>query len=320
MNRLGTLAWGSGILVLAMGVACSDEGTEADGSGGRAGSSSAGTANAGAAGKGGSNAQGATGGSGGKPTSALGGSGGDSDEGAAAGAGGEVPRGGQAGEAGAAGAAGGGGDSSVSCESIRDALLAPIDSVSSGLVTVSSEPNAAAITLVVDASAGGYMAAATNPYVYVSLVNRARVDVTDRQADDSVQWDLALKRDSIRSNGGDSGPGSARVAELPGADFDAITAAAATTAEFSRDTFIDPSGCEPLTDETNKPITAFSGWYVYAPATMSLTPADKVYLVRGADGASLYKLRIENYYADVDDGQGGTVKKSAVFTLTYQAL
>jgi HmuY protein len=319
MNRLGALAWGSGMMVLAMGVACSDDGAEGEGAGGAAGSS-AGTANAGASGKAGSS------GTGGNPTSAEGGAGGDSQAGVggtAAGTGGEVSPGGgagEAGEAGAAGVGGQGGDSSVSCEAVRDGLLGPIDSVSTGLVTVTSEPNAAAITVVVDASAGGYMAAATNPYVYVSLANQARVDVTDRQADASVQWDLALKRDSIRSNGGDSGPGSAGVAELPGADFDTVTAAAATTVELEQDTFVEPDACEPITDETNKPITAFSGWYVYAPATMSLTPADKVYLVRGADGASLYKLRIDSYYADVDNGQGGTVKKSAVFTLTYRAL
>lgn len=323
MNRLGALACASSILILAMGVACSDEGGEGEGSGGRAGSSSAGTANAGSGGKGGSSG---AAGAGGNPVSPAGGNGGDpqgggAGGGVAAGAGGEVSPGGQGGAVGAAGAAGGeGGDSSLSCESVRDGLLAPIDAVSSGLVTVTSEPNAEKIVVVVDASAGGYMAAVMNPYIYVSLAQQARVEVTDLQADASAGWDLALKRDNIRSNGGDSGPGSAGVAELPGADFDTITAAAATTADFRQDTFVDANSCEPITDETNKPITAFSGWYVYAPATMTLTPADKVYLVRGADGTSLYKLRIDDYYTDVESGQGGTVKKSAVFTLTYQAL
>jgi hypothetical protein len=325
-NGLSTWVLGS-ILVLATGVSCSDDTPASSGTAGMGASAGAGRSGAGSGGKGGSSNPG--GGTGGMAAQPLGGIGGDGATGhggeplQVGGAGGEPSSGGQGGGAddfpGVGGGGGEGGDA-ASCDSVRAGLLGTIDAVSNGAVTVTSPPNAAKITVIVDASAGGFMAAARNPYLYVSLANKARVDVTDLQADISPTWDLALKRDNIRSNGGDSGPGEAEVAELPGASFDAVTAATASSAVFSRDTFIDANSCAPITDETGKPATSFNGWYVYAAATMSLTPADKVYLVRGANGTSLYKLQIENYYADVEDGQGGTVKKSGVFALTYEAL
>lgn len=330
-NKWGTLALGS-FLVLALSVGCSDDdssGGSTGGSGGKAGSGNAGSNNtAGSnsqAGKGGSSGQAGSAGSGGKPLEPTAGAGGADDVGGQAGAtfggaGGEGPQGGQGGEASAQGGEGGGSDALASCDSVRAGLLGPIASVSTGLVTVTSAQNAVKVTVVVDASAGGFAAAANNPYIYVSLANKARVDVTDVQADASTAWDIALKRDNIRSNSGDSGPGAAQVAALAAASFDATTAAAATTADFGHDAFIDAATCDTEVDGTGKPVTAFDGWYDYAPATMTLSPADKVFLVRAANGTSLYKLKIDAYYADVSDGQGGTVKKSAVYTLTYQAL
>jgi hypothetical protein len=315
------------LIVVTLSVACSsDENDPEESPGGAAGTgpeSKAGSSSnhAGSGGSSGANNPTGTSGAsnpvGGAPGAAFGGEGGDESKagGAASGAGGS------AGDPNAseAGASGSGGEA-ASCETVRAGLLGPIDNVSTGLVQVTSDANATLVTAVIDASAGGYLAAANNPYIYVNLAARGRVDVSDLQADSSTAWDLALKRDSIRSNGGDSGPGAAQVAALVGADFDTTTAAAATGAEFARDSFVDAATCEPIVDPFGKPSTAFAGWYDYDATTNGVAPADRVYLVRAASGTSLYKLKITSYYVDVPDGVGGTVKKSAVYGLKYQAL
>jgi hypothetical protein len=218
------------------------------------------------------------------------------------------------------GAAGEGGGEAVSCSTVRTELLGPIDTVSTGLIEDISGQAATSSTLRVDASAGGYMAAANNPYIYVKLAGKSRVDVTDFAADTSLDWDIALKRDNLRSNAGDSGSGAAEVAILEGVDFATVTSAAVSTANFGSDAFVNAATCEPITDAIGKPLTRFDGWYAYDGATMKLTPANRVYLVRDAHGATVYKLQIVGYYADVLDGMGGTVSKSAVYTLRYAAL
>lgn len=328
-NGLAPLLFGS-LLIVTLGVACSDDaGDDNDTTGGSSaeGGSAAGTAPR----AGSSNAQAGNGGSGGK-ASPVGGAGGEPTVAGGAdpvggagspttnegGAGGVESPGGEGGEANG-GEGGNAGAPTSSCETVRATLLGPIASVSTGQVTVSGEQDGI-VSLVVDASAGGFMAAANNPYIYVNLATKARVDITDPQADASTAWDLAFKRDNIRSNGGDSGPGNAQVASLLAADFGTITATDAVGADFALDAFIDQVNCDPIVDAVGKPLTVFDGWYDYDLSTMTLTPADRVYLVRGADGTSLYKLRITGYYVDVSDGMGGTVKKSAVFSLDYQAL
>jgi hypothetical protein len=309
-----------GMAAIALGVACDndsdDEPGGSSGSGGTAGSS-AGTSSA--AGSSGSTAGGKGGGGGSQPL-------GEAGAQTQAGSGGEALGGaGQSGEAGAGnggdgGDGGDGGEPASSCDTVRSTLLGPIDEVSTGLVQITSDTNAVPVTLVVDASAGGYMAAAQKPAIYLSLASKLRVDVTDLQADTSTAWDVALKRDTLRANGGDSGPGQAQVAVLDAVDFDSVTVADAANADFAADDFIDDATCEAQTDQIGKPVTRFSGWYEYAEMTMVLTPADKVFLLRGADGTSLYKLQITGYYVDVSDGMGGTAKKSAVYSLRYQAL
>lgn len=330
-DRVATLALGC-LVVVALSAACSgdddDAGDPAKGgtSGKTSGSSgSQSTAGSASAGKGGSSSAG---------------SGGTSHEGGVAGtAGGDVggDLGGEAGAppslaggagAGGAGLGGAGGESAggegggeaVSCSTVRTELLGPINAVSTGLVEDISAQAATSITLQVDASAGGYMAAANNPYIYVKLAGKSRVDVTDLAADTSLDWDIALKRDNLRSNSGDSGPGAAEVAILEGADFATVTSAAVGTAAFSEDSFIDGVTCEPTTDAIGKPLTRFDGWYAYDGATMKLTPANRVYLVRDAHADIVYKLQITGYYVDVSNGMGGTVSKSAVYTLRYAAL
>ena len=281
-ERLVSVALGC-LVVVGLSAACSSnsdgdgEPTHA-GSAGKAGGSSSngGASSAGASGS-------ATGGNAGaKPQGGTAGAA-EAGSGAAGGAvvgaaGSPSPAGGvgAGGEAGAsAGAAGEGGGEAVSCSTVRAELLGPIDAVAAGLIEDISAPDATSITVRVDASAGGYMAAANNPYIYVKLADKHRANVTDFSADASLDWDIALKRDNLRSNGGDSGPGAAQVAILEGADFATVTSAAVATAEFAADAFIDAATCAPTTDAIGKPLTRFDGWYEYEGATMKLSPADR---------------------------------------------
>lgn len=218
---------------------------------------------------------------------------------------------------GESGGAGAGGDSATyECTEVRDALIGAVDDVSTGDVIVLADGGGEA-TLHVDASAGGRQAAAQNPWIYVSLAESSRLDLTDGDADASMDWDLALKRELIRTNSADSGPGSAGAAMLERRGFEGITAADAQAAPIQEDDFIDGNTCEASVDEEGKLVSSFSGWYDYDPATHSLAPKDASFIVRGADGETLYKLRIVTYYSTPD---GGTGQASGFYRLRVAEL
>ena len=99
-------------------------------------------------------------------------------------------------------------------------------------------------------------------------------------------WDLALRRTELRTNSGTSGGGLGGAREdESGLAFDAITES--TTLGFTTDALVTPRpGAEPTSlSET------LVGWYDYDPATHTLAPGDRSYLVRTADGGYA-KLRI----------------------------
>lgn len=194
----------------------------------------------------------------------------------------------------------GGSGGATSCTSARNALLNPVDKVSTGTVEVLEDLPSSTVILV-NASAGGFAQAAANPYVYVKLSDTSRVDLADPAAFDSSEWDLALKRDVIRSNSADSGPGQGGAARISGKTFDTVTLADATS--FQVDEFLDDQ-CNAATDATGKPITAFTDWYNYDESSMYVTPKALIWVVKAANGTSFYKLEILDYYALADGGTG----------------
>jgi hypothetical protein len=203
----------------------------------------------------------------------------------------------------------------TTCTAARDALLGRVNSVSMGDVVLLGDEDGVR-ALFVDAAAGGYMMQATNPWTYVRLSDGSRVDVTDSGADTSDLWDLAMKRDVIRVNGGDGGPGDGASARIESFGFDALDADDAGTVALAPDEFVDDQ-CEPSVDEAGKPRTGFSAWYDYDPATMVLTPKPIVFIVRGADGVAKYKLEIQSYYSAPDGTEG---MASARYRLRYAGL
>ena len=92
------------------------------------------------------------------------------------------------------------------CSAVLKQLLSLVNEVSQSRVSILSETGDER-TLFVDASAGGPDAKDENPWLYVALSSGQAVALTDPQALESQAWDLAFKRNLIRTNGGDSGPG-----------------------------------------------------------------------------------------------------------------
>jgi len=202
----------------------------------------------------------------------------------------------------------------VSCTAALENALKPIDKVTTGQVLVLDD-SAGARLLFVDATAGGAAGASTNPRTYVDLGAGKRVDVSDKAAQTSTDWDLALERAVIFTNGGHGGAGAggALLVSKPFAD---VTAADVAGKTFPAERFVDES-CAPIVDQTNAIKTTFDGWYDYDLATSKVAPKNVTFVVKGGKGA-LYKVAITQYYATPDGGGPGLA--GANYTLRVGAL
>jgi len=177
----------------------------------------------------------------------------------------------------------------------------PVAMVSNGAVATTADGDVT--SAVIDATAGGIPGQADNPYTYVDLAAGEKVSIDDVDALSSDEWDLAFKRSSVRSNGGDSGPGDVAVAVVDGSIDDAIDAPA--DSQFTTDDWT-ADGCELSSLPFGEPTTAFGEWYDYDVDTHLLTPKPEVHVVRSASG-DLFKLSIETYYGDDADPTRGAV-------------
>lgn len=200
------------------------------------------------------------------------------------------------------GMGGGGGEGGApdTCLAAREEALAPIDQISTGAVTLLEEEGDTA-TLFVDASAGGVAMQAQNPWIYLDLGARARVDVTDVSMDTSTEWDLAIKRPILRNNSADGGYAGLGGAVFLDEAFEDVDEAAAAAATFETETWFDDA-CTLSTDPTGAIATSFDGWYLYED--MTVTPAPGTWLVKSGDGANIYKVAIDAYYANPDGSAG----------------
>lgn len=205
-------------------------------------------------------------------------------------------------------------DAGPTCTAAKEQLLKPIDTVSTGEVTVLADSGGLR-TLYVDASAGGTAAQGTNPRIYVNLETASRIAATDRSAASSTAWDLAIKRPILFANSGDGGPGTGGGIFFPGKSLGELTTADAAGKTFPRETFFD-GDCNALLDPTGAVKTSFDGWYDYDGATNQVTPKAGAWIIRGGTG-KLYKVRIDGYYAT---GDGGVGMSGGRYLLTVGAL
>ena len=70
----------------------------------------------------------------------------------------------------------------------------------------------------IDATAGGAFSTEHHDFTYFSFEDQDVVVLTDAEAAESAEWDIAFKRSEIRLNGGISGPGNVMGFDLMGAD------------------------------------------------------------------------------------------------------
>jgi hypothetical protein len=195
---------------------------------------------------------------------------------------------------------GGGSDGpSGSCSAAIDQNLKLVDSVATTNVSILSDSGGTRL-LFVDASAGGPAGAATHPYIYLNLERAEKVAVTDKSARTSNDWDLALKRQVIFTNGGDAGGGQGGTLEVA-KSFDTVTSADAN-GSFTPESFFDKD-CNLKTDPINAVLTTFSDWYDYDLQNNTLSPKAVTYVVKGGSGKT-YKIGIQNYYGAPDGGTG----------------
>jgi hypothetical protein len=167
----------------------------------------------------------------------------------------------------------------------------PIAKVSLGAVTVTTTGDVTSGTI--DARAGG-SEAADNPYIYVDLRSNMRVDVNDVQALTSTNWDIALKRSSLRTNSGDSGAGNRQVAIVQAATLAEVTAGPSTG--YATDDYAT-ADCTFNGLPFGEPNTTFGEWYDYNDDSHKLTPKPEVYVIERNNGTRT-AFRLISYYGD----------------------
>ncbi|HYQ15111.1 MAG TPA: HmuY family protein, partial [Polyangiaceae bacterium] len=164
-----------------------------------------------------------------------------------------------------------GGDTPRACGAALKQALSLVDEVSTATVSVLSDGSGER-TLYVDATAGGLDAKDEHPWVYLSLSSGEAVALTDPQALQSKAWDLAFKRNLIRTNSGDSGPGQGgaiRIA-LP---WDTVERTTLGNKSLPIEEWFD-ADCMLQLSDTGDIITTFGNWDEYDEANHVLTPAD----------------------------------------------
>jgi hypothetical protein len=178
-----------------------------------------------------------------------------------------------------------------------------IDKVSTGAVNLISSPTDPLVyTAEVDATAGGSMKFGENPFVYVDLIERKKVEISDAAAQKSKDWDIALKRWQIKVNSGDSGPGYVLLTRVPAMTLDEVTAA--PTGPYLIDAYFDAK-CKFIGDPIGGLSTALSDWYEYEMVMgggMRLVPRKEVYVIKRRDGMGHIKLQLTGYYKGTVSG------------------
>ena len=169
-----------------------------------------------------------------------------------------------------------------------------IDKVATGAVTIMplpTDPNV--YTAEIDATAGGSMKYGENPFVYIDLIARNKVEITDVQAETNQGWDLGLKRWQVKLNSGDSGPAGVTVARVPGKNLGEVTMAPA--GPYEADDYLDAK-CVFAADPIGGLGTALSDWYDYESGTSRIVPKKEVLVLKRRDGQGHIKVQITSYY------------------------
>lgn len=149
----------------------------------------------------------------------------------------------------------------------------------------------------IGAAAGGLTP--TESYVYARFgeTELTKVQLSDVQALDSTNWDIAFRRFVIRMNSGDSGP-SCVVAQAmpPGTTYESTTSVPANYLPKSDDFLPKAPACLPLIPDGSglgtSPNTTFAGFYQYA-GCVKMTGL--VYVLTTSRGRHV-RMQVTSYY------------------------
>lgn len=131
-------------------------------------------------------------------------------------------------------------------------------------------------------------ASASDSFVYLDLGTGAVVSPSNPEQ--SMEWDLAVRRTGFRTNSGTSGPGAGGAVDLVDQSFDTVTNA--PSEGYGVDELLPNPGPPGSGEESRNP--SLDGWYNYDSTTHVVSPRETVYVVRHADG-EYSKIEIENY-------------------------
>lgn len=181
----------------------------------------------------------------------------------------------------------------------RDATLVDLemnpDQVSPGLIDNSDQGGFFHTT--VDATAGGF--GGDGAYVYAKFTKDGlvKVDITDDDSFERMDWDIAFRRFVIRLNSGMGGPSCVTAGRTGvNTDFEAL-AAVPDGMTFSEEQFMTPGTCDVISDGSglpNAPGVVLQSYWEYANC---LQMTGNVYVLQLADGHDV-KFVVTHYYAE----------------------
>jgi hypothetical protein len=194
-------------------------------------------------------------------------------------------------------------DEELCGDELAEAAIAPADGTSKA--TVNSTEEMTGYTTTVEIPWGDD--AGAKPYTYLRLLKGTSVPLTDAEALEDPNWDMALRGATFRVNGGISGPGGVRAAAVEAKAFADVTGDDAP-ATLYKDKLAKQ--CAQASSASTLLSTAIGQWWSDQSSRQSPTPADKTYLVKRVDG-DLIKLRIQK--AEI-------AGQTATLTLRWAAL
>lgn len=170
--------------------------------------------------------------------------------------------------------------------------VAKNEGVNAGEVTFASDADIQSATI--DAASGGAAQAETTSYVYVDLDTAAKLELSDVDAFEDADWDIAFNRAMIRVNSGDSGPGKWMVARVDAAFAEAAPPSPQDTS-WTTDTFI-ADDCEVQTEGMGTLTTAFGIWFDYDMSThTTAVPENTTWVLYNMESHAIFKFGVNTY-------------------------
>jgi hypothetical protein len=138
---------------------------------------------------------------------------------------------------------------------------------------------------------------ASKQAVYLDLATGMPVPLSEAEARTSSAWDIGLRRSEIFVNGGVAGPKGVRAVDLDGGRSEPVEDVCGMTEASERPRFerVDAATLadSQLRWKASELEDAFQEkWFTYDLTRHEIAPAGGTWIVRGADGASHFKLEI----------------------------